>query len=110
MGMKISNFIIAIVLTSLTITIFLSSLTSMMSDYGVTLNADDQSEYDEWSVIFDKTDNVTANIDTVQNETFAINPTGLADILGGFVASSVAALKTAWQSFGIFSILTFKIA
>ena len=108
--MKMSNFIIGVVLASLVLTVFFGAFSSMSGDYGVTLSSDDQAEYSNWTAVFDQTNAIQEEINTVQNETFSINPTGLADILGGFVASSVSALKTAWQSFGIFTMIFFKIA
>lgn len=108
--MKMSNFIIGVVLASLMLTVFLGTFSSMKDTYNVNLSATEEGEYATWNTTFDKISEIQAQIDTVQNETNQINPTGLTDILGGFVASSVSALKTSWQSFGVFTIITFKMA
>lgn len=94
--MKISNFIIALILVGVVATTFTMVVVDYTDKYGVT--------YDETELeIFENTTQLHALAESLENRTVDQNvESGIIDIVGAYIGRALDTLKLSMTSFGVF--------
>lgn len=97
--MKMSNFVIGIVLVALFATVLGGFYSKMASDNSVTT-------YDNSTMVaLDKFDEIN-NLSKDMNKTLTtVQSGGVSDLIGGMLTSGYTVLKTTWASVGAFTSL-----
>lgn len=97
--MKISSFIISLILVGV-IAVTFSSLTAEVSTkYGI--------DYDNNTIeLFDQSSELTATIDSIKSkEQNLTTKSGILDVVGEYVGKAVDSLRITKQSWGVYSIM-----
>ena len=98
--MRMTTFIIGMIIVSLFITAFGLVLTNVEDEYGVTYEESDINSLSKMTEIQTLTENIKGR---VENQTV---DRGLADVIGGFIADGKDTLLLSAQSFGLFTSMT----
>jgi len=97
--MKISSFIVSLILVSTIVATFAFFYAGGSTAAGVTWDNTTFNAYDRMTDL----ENVTSDInDTISD----FNPYNPADIIGGFLKGGYQVLQVTWTSFGIFTGMT----
>jgi len=95
---RISGFIIALVLISLTASIMGYFVSTMGTSYDI--------EYDNESIdVYNRLDELKTQAEEVQNKTNIESESGILDILGKYFSGGYKALKLSGKSFDTFNVL-----
>lgn len=95
--MKVSDFIVGMILVSVTVTIFGFFYADAATNYAQPYDNSTFAAYDKLAALQSQ----TAQINQTVSE---LNPTsGISDIIGGFLRSGYSVLKATFTSFNIFT-------
>lgn len=92
---SLTGFIISLVVIGLLASTFGLFMGEMKSEYGLTGN----STFDSYN----KLDNLTLYAEQIQSQTDINQKEGFLDIVGAYFMNGYKALKTAWDSWSVFS-------
>lgn len=100
--MKLSSFIIALILVGVVATTFTMTITDYTDKYGVT--------YDEDTLgVFNETSELHELAEDLEDKTNAQNvESGILDIVGAYIGRALDALKLSMTSFGVFEAMAAK--
>lgn len=99
--MKVSSFIIAMVVVSMFVTVMALFYADLAVDYSVTYDNDTFSAYNQLSALNNQTKTINQTISGIDPST-----SSTTDLVGGFLKSGYEVLKVTWGSFGIFTDIT----
>ena len=99
--MRISFFLIGLVLSSLVITMFSLFATDLTGTYGVTIDNTTLEDYNQLLLLENKTKSIESSV--IGNETI---DTSALDVLGGILTGVKDTLSLAWSSFGVFETMS----
>ena len=95
--MRISSFMIGVVVAMLIVMSFTTLLSSTATKYNTTYNESDVETYNKLQEMQNITKEIQDKTDTGSEKT------GALDIVGGFLSDAISSLKIAWQSYDIFT-------
>ena len=97
---SITGFLIAILLISMMAGVFGVFISSLEEEYSFS------SELSGEFNAFNKSSQITQNIEELEAKTKIKPQTGIVDIIGGFFSSGYSALQITFNSFGLFTDIT----
>ena len=98
--MKISTFIISMVLVGLIVTVLGVYYGNMATSYGQTYNSSQFSGYDKLATLQEQTSEINQTLNEVQSNS------GVLDVVGGMLTGGFTVLKTTYTSIGVFNDMT----
>ncbi len=94
--MRISSFMIGLIVMMLVVTSFGSLMSVMAPKYNVTYNESDME-------IYNKLRDMANDSIEIRNRTEASGGTSKLDLVGGFLSDAINALRVAWKSYDVFT-------
>lgn len=98
--MKISSFIVSLVIVGLFASVFGLYYSGLANNYGTSYNESNFESYNKIQTIQEQVQSIEEGIDTDETEQ------GITDLVGGFLKKGFAVLKVTFQSFDLFSTMS----
>lgn len=98
--MKISTFIVSLIIVGLIITVLGVFYAGVADTYEKTYNSSQLAGYDRFDDLQTQTSQINSSLNTLQSDSSAI------DIIGGMLKGGFTVLKTTFTSIGVFNDMT----
>jgi len=102
--MKISSFIIALIVVGVIATTFTASVVDLTGKYSVTYDQDTLDVFNDTQKLYELTE-------SLENKTNNLNvESGIVDIVGAYIGRALDSVKLSMTSFGVFEKMATKAA
>lgn len=98
--MKISTFIVSLILVGLVMTVMGVFYAGMADTYGQTYNKSEMSGYDRFETLSGQTSQINQSLNQLQSDS------SIVDVVGGMLKGGFTVLKTTFTSVGVFNDMT----